>query len=319
MIKNWRAELESLHGAATRRLSEAPGWDVATRRARELSTAAVILDMAGVSADELLDAGIDRLPADVAEALERIAPDFDIETIASYPAAALEGLGNTVKGAFFELQVADAVAGGAIHLPAEVEEIHLVEDFTNPGYDAELIGADGTVLDVVQLKTSQTADIIAEHLERHPGIDDVWTSHEAAADAAERGIEGVFDTQISDEHLSGLVHAALADQASTSFVEVMDEVVPQITYAIIAAQAGWRLMQGAPAADVIAWAQHRAGTATAMSAIAGLASMATGTDFVRVPVVIGVSMARAAYIELDGSTNRLDLMSAIAAGIPRRP
>lgn len=220
-----------------------------------------------------------------------------------------------MKGALFELQVADAVADGEIHLAHGVEEIHLVEDFANPGYDAELIDAHGNVVDIIQLKTSQTADIIAEHLDRHPDIDDVWTSHEAAVDAADRGIDGVVDTQISDGHLSALVHDALADQASTSFGEVMDEVIPQITYAIIAAQAGWRILQGAPAAEVIAGAKHRAGTATTVSAVAGLASMATGTDLVRVPVVIGVSMARAAFIEMDGATHRVELMGAIASGL----
>lgn len=316
-MHDWRARLEALH-ASKRGAPRAP-WADATRRAREVSTAAVLVQGAGLSLDELHDAAIDDLPAEIAEPLARVAPSFDISTIADYPPAALEGLGNAVKGALFELEVADAVLQGDLELPEGVEAIRLVEDFGTPGFDAQLLDGDGLVIDVVQLKTSQTADIIAEHLERYPAIDQVWTSHEAAADAREHGATGVVDTGISDSHLDALVHDGLVDQATTSVGEVIDEFIPQLTYAIIAAQASWQLLQGVPANEVLARAKQRAGAATAVSAIAGVAATVTGTDLVRVPVVIGVSVARAAYVELDASTHRLNLMTEVLARVRGAP
>jgi hypothetical protein len=287
-------------------------WATTAVRARQLSTGALIVDGLGIAADELVDAAIDRLPSEVAHALLRIAPDFDIGTIASYPPAALAGLSNAVKGALFELRVAEALQSGHIDLPDGVTAFHLVGDFSNPGYDAELLDAHGHVVNVVQLKTSQTADLISKHLNAHPDIPHVWSSHEAATDAAHRGMSHVFDTHISDHHLNSLVAGALTDQATTSFGEVFNEVVPQVTYGIIAIQAAWRLMQGEPPAEVLAWAARRAGTATAISAIAGIASLTTGTDLVRVPVVLGVTVLRVAYYEVDGSARRVQLLGEIA-------
>ncbi len=308
---NWRDDLAGLHSAATGRVEVRPTWTETTRRAREISTVAVIIETAGLAVDELHDAAIDRLAPEVAAALARIAPSFDITTIASYPPAALRGLGNAVKGSLFEMQVAEGVIAGDIELPSGVTAFRLVDDFFTPGYDAQLLDDQGHVVDVIQLKTSQTAAIISDHFDRYPTIEKVWTSHEAAVDAANRGLEGVFDTQISDSDLAAVVHEALVDQATTSALEVIDELIPQVTYAIIAVQAGWRLMQGEPAPDVISWARRRVGSATAMSAVAGLASIATGTDLVRIPVVVGISVGRLAYVELDGAAHRLDLMRAI--------
>jgi hypothetical protein len=54
------------------------------------------------------------------------------------------------------------------------------------------------------------------------------------------------------------------------------------------------------------------GTSIAASTLAGLVSMGTGTDLVRIPIVVGVSMARAAYVELDRSANRIALLGGIA-------
>lgn len=237
MTPDWRRELARLHTIATSNRADWPAWSTTTRRSRALSTAAVFLvDTAGVGLDELRDAGTDRLPQQVTEALERIAPTFDIETIASYPPAALAGLARAAEVALIEVEAHDATAPGDVELPVGPEEIRPAKE-------------------------------------------------------------------------------AAPDQPWISFGELLDEVVPQATYAVVAAQAGWRIVQGEPVAEVISWVKRRAGATTATNVIAGLAAMATGTHLARVPAVLGVSMAQAAQVELDRATQRLDLMAAIAGGL----
>jgi hypothetical protein len=309
--RGWQRALDDLHAAATARHPDAAAdWPATAARAEHVATAAAALRQSALVADEWWDTTLDRLPHEIAQALTRVAPDVSAEALAHYPAAALGGMANAVKGALFELQVDHAVAHGAIPLPHGVEAFRLA-GFTAPGYDAELLDAHGHVVDTVQLKASAWSHIIARHYDAHPDIP-VWATHEAATDAAHHGLHA-FDTGITDHHLTHAVAAAFTDATTTSFGDVVDEVIPQITLAIIAAQAGLALLRGEPSSDVFATARRRAGTAVATSTLAGLAALATGTEAIRLPVVVGVALTRVAYGELAAATRRVAAMGAVVA------
>lgn len=277
-----------------------------------MSSAALLMAEAGLVMDEVHDAAIDELPDDILEALTRVAPSVGVDTLNAYPDSALQGLAYAVKGALFELQVGQAVASREIPIPPGAS-FRLVEDFSTPGYDAVVTGSDG-VEELIQLKASATADIIARHFTRHPDVTTVWTTSEAAADAARRGLQGVADTGITDASLAG-ASAAVIDQAHVSLAEVLDEIVPQFTLAIIGVQAGWRLLQGDPPTAVFEAALGRAKEATLTSALSGLLATATGTDAVRFPTVIAVGLGRAAVVESRDRGRRVDRLTAIVAGM----
>jgi len=314
----WSQELDDLHQKVTARVAEPAEWGSSASRAREVSVAAAMLQAFTAIADELHDAAIDDLPADVAEALARFAPGIDLSLLDSYPKEALAGLTNALKGALFELQVADGIDSGAIPLPDGVAGFRLVEDFNTAGYDAQLLDAHDHVIEVVQLKTSGSDHIIQAALRKYPGIDHFMASHEAATAAASHGIPHVQDTGIVDSALTDHVAGALVDQATTSAGEVIDEIIPQFTLAIIAARCAHKLYKGQPRAEVMAWGRHESKNATITSAIVGLAATATGTDAVRIPTVIGIHLVKSAVAELDRSTAAVggygDVVDQLLAG-----
>ncbi|MGQ0464776.1 MAG: hypothetical protein ACT4QG_05590 [Sporichthyaceae bacterium] len=289
-------------------------WTRTVRRARETSTGALLLSTFVRSVDELHDAALDELPDAIAEALARVAPNVDPDTLASYPDSALAGLANAVKGALFELQVAEAVASGVIDIPAG-STFHLVEDFSTPGYDAVLTLADGTE-ELVQIKASATADIIERHLAHHPDVETVWTTSEAAADAAARGLSA-DDTGISNDALNAAT-GALAEHGHLGFGDLVDETLPQVALALIGAQAGWRLLQGEAPRDVLNDSLARAREATVTSALCGVLATATGTDAVRIPAVVAIGVGRAAVAESRGIAERIALLAEVAAGLRPR-
>jgi len=295
----WSRRLDTLHADAIDRPVEPAEWNSTSTRARQASGAAIMLRAIASISDELHDASIDNLPGEIAEALERFAPGFDLSLLDTYPQAALDGLTNALKGALFELKVADGIEAGSIPIPDGAAGFHLVDDFGTPGFDANLLDSHGHVIEVVQLKTSSSDHIIREALRKYPGIDHFMASHEAATAAAQHGIPHVVDTGISDAALSHSVAGALVDQTTTSASDVFDEIIPQITYAIIAGQLAYKIYKGTPRSEAVGWARDRLKDATVTSVIAGLAATATGTDAVRIPTVLGIRLTKGAVAGLD--------------------
>ncbi len=296
-MADWRSELDRLHLKATetRRKRVDEGWSDAVRRARSIARSALVVDLLGLSIDEIHDASLGSLrsdiPDDVRQALDRVGFDADIDpaAVAAYPRRSLEGLVNAVKGALFEQQVINGVGGGRLGevvLPDGVTA--RLADFTEPGVDVELVDPDGDVVDVVQLKASDNADIIARHLQQYPEISHVWTTHEAAARAAGRGIE-VLDTGISDTALSEHVRDALEGSESMSFTDVVDDLIPQVTLVMIF--VGWirARISGVDPADADADAVARVKRALLASSLAGAAAQVLG-DGIRLPVVLTIRL-----------------------------
>ena len=270
--------------ASSRTTPLAAGWHECVGRARRHGRAALVYTV--VSAlDEQIDARIDDLPEDVRGALERAVPDMDLASLEHYPTASLEGLTQTVKGALFEQQVMARLADGTlgdVHLPAGATA--QLTDFTEPGVDL-VIAHEGVPIDVAQLKASETADLIDRHFDRYPDVATVFTTREAAVDAALRELPAI-DTGISNATLQARVHDSFLDQTTTSFGEVIDEVVPQLTLALVAAEWAVLRRNGMDAAAAAAQARSRVVDAFTVSAAAGAAGVLTGTDGVRLPVVL---------------------------------
>jgi hypothetical protein len=314
----WRDGARILRRAAVARQPVRPTRAEMVGRSRRMSAAALLAQTAALSIDELLDGRIDDLDPAVAEGLRRLSPDFDISTLADYPPAALAGLSNAVRGALFELEVADAVERGAIELPDGVAEFRIVDDFATPGFDALLLDDDGNVIELVQLKTSSTADIIERHLERYPDIPAVWTSTEAAADATRRGLDGVVDTGISDAVLAAVVNEAFRDQTTTTAKEVLDEIFPQVTAVVLAFILVWRIAQREPAREVIDDTWRRAKSVTVMSAVAGAVAMVTGSDALRIPTVLSMVVGREMYAGTKSTIERLRRRGTVVRGLRPR-
>lgn len=293
------------------------GWDRCKDRARRHGRAAVLYS-AVLSVDELLDAGIDELPPDVRAALERAAPGFDIRELEHYPQESIDGLVQTVKGALFEQEVAAGLVDGElgdVRLPSGA--IPVLGDFTTPGSDL-VIQRDGDVLTQVQLKASASADDIAEHLRRFPEVDTVYATHEAALDAAVRGLQ-VEDTHLADADLVDRVASAFHDQASTSIGEVLDEVVPQLTLVLVLVEWAVLRRNGFDPAEASARARRRVADALIVSSAGGIASALSGTDGLRLPIVLSLRLLLAKERSVRSLVPRLEAVGHLLTTIKQHP
>jgi len=293
------------------------GWLEARRRSRNLTRTALAIDLAGLTIDEIRDGAIDGLPSDVVEALDRVAPEFSFAEIASYSADQFDGLVNLVKGALFEQQVVEGLADGTlgdVRLP-EGSSVRLA-DFGQRGYDLEVVDPKGAVVGEVQLKASGNAELVGRHLDRYPEIAEVWTTSEAAEHAVRRGIP-VVDTGISADDLTRHVRTALIDQRELSLMEVLDEIVPQVTVVLILASWAVAVASGVDPGVARADARRRLMDAMVASTLAGLAASATGTDAVRIPVAIAIRLLAARGQRAAASALRLRQLGEVVGS--RRP
>lgn len=289
--RTWQHRLELLTGPRSRSVS--PGAR-GSRRARRRA----LVDSTIVALDEFRDSGLGAPPAEIVSALHRISPTAELATLQSLSEERAAGWLNALKGSLFELRVEQAVRSGAIDLPEGVHSFRLVDSFTTPGHDALLLDRSGNLADVVQLKASSNADLIVHHLHVHPQVESVWATTEAAHDAASRGLHGVMDTGISDHDLSASVHGAMHGAHVLSAWDILDEIVPQTALAVIAARLVWDLARRKPVGEALRSAGTRTVLVTVTSGLAGLGAAVTGTELVRIPVVVSVAFLRVVHSRL---------------------
>ena len=241
----------------------------------------------------------------VAEALERFAPNFDPDVIADFDVEALRGLEGALRGALFEILVAEKAENGNLELPLEAHELTLADDFSTPGFDAILRSNDGDILGVAQLKTSSSADIIQEHLQRYPEIDVVVASSEAASDALTRGITSVVDSGISDNELKSMVTELISAYSRQGTADLKDGLIAEFAYLAIAVQFVLRFARGSDLKDSLKQARSDAILVSVLSIFATGASVLLGTELARIPVVITFGTAKYLFSEVDRSTHNV--------------
>jgi hypothetical protein len=315
-MSHWSETLVSLRNKSTD--DERNNWPSIVRRSTDLSVGALVVNaIASVEQVALIDRSFVADPQ-VVEALERFAPGLDPATIAHYPTEALRGLERALRGALFEVVVAEQASRGAIDLPDGAEELRIVEEFSTPGHDAVLLRGDGSEIGVAQLKTSDSADIIAEHLDRYPDIDLVLASTEAARDAAARGMQNVIDTGVSNAELKEMVSTFLNAHSVNGAGDVLDGVIPEAAYLAIAIQFAWRALRGHNLKTALSEARTEAILATSLSIIATACSVATGSELARIPVVIAFGATRLHLASIDRSTSNVRLLGESARAIETR-
>lgn len=138
----------------------------------------------------------------------------------------LQGLASGVKGKLFEIEYADYLNAG--NLPAGYQA-ELATSATQPGWDIQILGPDGHMKDVIQLKATDSVDYVREALERYPHIDVVTTS-EVQGQLLMQGLsEQVTDSGISDSALQQVV-----SDASDGAIPQFDWMPSALTFALLA-------------------------------------------------------------------------------------
>ena len=148
------------------------------------------------------------------------------EKIDQLDTSQLVGFASGIKGKLFEIEYVKYLNGGKLPQGYSAE---LPDSPNNPGWDIAIKGPDAHVVDIIQLKATESVDYVKEALERYPEID-VVTPQEVYGQLVMQGLaENVANSGISETALDQLVQGAI-DDANPS----LDFVPTPISLALIA-------------------------------------------------------------------------------------
>jgi hypothetical protein len=151
------------------------------------------------------------------EAFHLAFPNMTLDDLSSYSGEALDGLLQPWKGKLFEVSVRDQLNQGQV-----VGDYHLEPDQTavlavlpnQPGYDLIIQNSDGSIAELVQLKSTDTLNLIHEAMAKYPDFAILTTADNAGAISR---IEGLSVADIHDEDLENILSSAVNESTGSGF------------------------------------------------------------------------------------------------------
>jgi hypothetical protein len=183
----------------------------------------------GESLTQFLTTGIH--DPQIIEAYELAYPNLAAEIslqdkVADLSGEQLVGLINGIKGKLFELQYVDLLNSSLL---PEGATASLVVKANQPGWDIQILDANGVELELLQAKATSSVYYVQSALDKYPNID-VVTTEETFQQLMEMGqAEGVISSGISNADLQGTVEESLNGIDGLGIVGL-----PAITLAIVA-------------------------------------------------------------------------------------
>ena len=218
-----------------------------TRQEQEILEIAAIA--ADVSVDSILNLGLE--PDDDSQVLRAFRlqfPGLDLESLRGASSERLEGIANGIKGKLFELEVVNRLNNGE-----SVGELTLVigqfarlaESPTQEGWDVEIVNADGSVAEQLQLKASETLSYIKNAFDTYP---DIRIAVPSEVDAT---ADNLLRTDISLQSLEERVHGQVNESADGTIENALDQTaelafdsIPIVSTAFVVAIEGRRVLMG---------------------------------------------------------------------------
>jgi len=284
---SWKAGLAALHCERTSAPEPVPDWQELAGRAVAQKQAAGLAQALGLTADQLRASRLHTLDPDLREALVALSERFDgvnrLDVLAQYDTeAALTGLRSATRGTLMELEVEQLFDDGAMEMP-DGAEVFDAAGRNEPAVDGWFLDGDGDVVEQMQIKASDDAEIILRHLREHPDVPEVFTTTEAAEAAARHGLADIHDTGITNEALRETVDGGLS---AASAGDVLMANVPLITLAVAAAELARNLHRGMPMDEARRIASRRTGVALSYASVAWLLAAFTQIETLRLGVVL---------------------------------
>ena len=323
-VEGLRARVDDLHRRADQGVAPIP-LDEASARLLKLRAASAYLtaSTAGVGLDGYLTASEDKWPPEVMAVLERLdlLDKYDPQTLSGtllrVDEARASGLISNWKGTLFEQEVVHLVDGMDLTLQEGEHSLRLAESARQPGWDAEVV-VDGQVVDLVQMKATDRAQGIAEHLERYPEVPTVITTTEGAEAAGRRGLP-VVDSGISNDNLEETLAPVVE---AIDPVSAVHEFVPGIGLAVAVTAAAVRLQRGDDLAVVARWLTGESLVMTGAHVVGLAAEVTTGVVVARPVAAVSTrllirraqtqSAARERSAELRRRVERLKAAATVA-------
>jgi hypothetical protein len=205
-----------------------------------LSVAASTMAVNGLFLYDTIDENA--VTSQMQEAFDLAFPNLDIAQLEKYDAVALTGIISSWKGKLFEIELRDRLNSGEyigeIQLGAG-QRAELAVDPSQPGWDIQILNADGTVDQVLQAKATESVSYVKEALEKYPDIEIVTTE-----EVATRWAEDIIDSERSDEELEKEIMAPMKDLLDSGLEDFAELISPWLPVVVIAVTEGKQVMIG---------------------------------------------------------------------------
>ncbi|WP_282018174.1 hypothetical protein [Salegentibacter mishustinae] len=207
-----------------------------------------------------------QITPEMEEAFHTSFPNLSLTDLTSMDSAQLDGIISNWKGKLFELNVRDKLNAGEV-----VGDIHLEEgqyaivsdNLTQPGWDLQILNADGTVAQEIQAKATDSLSYINEAFEKYPDIDIISTSEVADLNGS------LLNSDISNEDLTESLIGPVHSLYDTPIENFLEEVFPALPVLIITATEGRKCIMGRQSAMQGLQSGVKRGTRSAASMGAG--------------------------------------------------
>jgi len=185
------------------------------------------------------------------EAFRLAYPNIDLSSLQDRSPSEVEGFLSAWKGKYFEVLVRDKLNAGEwfgdIHLEPGQTAV-LAESATQPGWDLQILNADGSVAQELQLKATESLSYVKEALERYPDIQILATDEvlENGADTLGR----VFPTGVSESELHEAIRAPMEALLDSPLEELIETILPGLPFVLIAVGEGRHVLMGRKSFEV---------------------------------------------------------------------
>jgi hypothetical protein len=206
------------------------------------------------------------------EAFHLAYPNVELLSLEDRGGAAVEGFVSGWKGKYFEVVVRDRLNAGElvgdIHLGVGQTAV-LAESATQPGWDIQILEADDSIAEALQLKATQSLGYVKTALERYPDINVLTTDEILTAGGTLP--PGILPSDLSEAELNAAVRAPLEALLDSPLEEVLESILPGLPFVLIATREGSKVLMGRKSFDIAMqnslWAAARTGAAMAVGTL----------------------------------------------------
>lgn len=237
------------------------------------------ITMTVTAAHLTLDGGTEGVDPLLLKAVYDTNPSLTEPRLLGLDDTALQGAVNTAKGKYFEYLVAEKLNAGEQVGPLLLQDGQralLAESMTQPGWDIQIVDSDGSVIEYLQLKATDSVGYVRDALERYPDFQILAT--EEVGDS-----HLVLDSGLSDQALREQVGGAVEAADASLLESFIDYFNPLLPLAAIATLEGYRVAVGKQSVDSFKLALARRGQRVVASNLAGAAGYMLGGGLWAVP------------------------------------
>jgi hypothetical protein len=225
----------------------------------------------------------DDLDPRLQQALRETVPGMGGSAWTSMDEAARLGAINTSKGKYFEFLVVDQLNAGeqvGDVVLAEGQRAVLAESATQPGWDVQIVDANGELVRYLQMKATENGAYIRETLERYPDFQIVATSEVASQNPDDAM---VLDSGISNAALEQQIGQAVDVMDATVMSRFVDYFCPLWPLMAIAAMEGYRVHVGRATLEGFKAQLAERGKRLLAIKLAGASAFALGAGLLAIP------------------------------------